>query len=149
VDIGDDVDDHRTVGLEALCNGRPELARVLDPDAERAHVLGDAGEIDLAEGPHFPRLLGLRAAVDTVEAALGLIAAGVVVDHGDRVDAPARRRLDLGDMVPEPGIAGESHYRPLRAGAFGAEPGRKRPAEMAGAAHVVLLRAGEIEHSAH
>jgi hypothetical protein len=38
----------------------------LRPDRPR-HVLGDAGEIDLAEGPHLPRLLGLGAAIDAVE----------------------------------------------------------------------------------
>ncbi len=91
--------------------------------------------------PQLARLLGLLAAIGTVEAALALVAAGVVVDHGHRVDLPAHRRLDLGDVVPEAGVAGERHHRPLRAGALGAEAGRERPAEMAGAADVALASA--------
>src|SRR4029450_8954650 len=123
-----------------------ELRRFLDANAERAHLLGDAREIDLAEGPHFPRLLGLRSAVDAVKAALGLVAARIVVHHRDGIDAPARGSLDLGDVVSEPRIAGERDPRALRASAFGAEPRRERPAEMAGAAHVALPRTGEVEH---
>ena len=99
---------------------------------------------------HISRaFVGLLAAIDAVEAALRLIAAAVVVDHGHRIDVPARRGFDLGDVIPEAGIAGEGHDRPVRAGAFGAESGRERPAEMAGAAHIALPRRGQIEHAAH
>src|SRR4029077_15608343 len=106
VDVGHDIDDHRAVGLKSLLDGGTEVAGLLDPDPDRAHVFGDAGEIDLAEGPHLPRLLGLGAAIDAVEPALRLVAAGVVVDHGHGVDAPARRGFNFGDVVPEPGVAG-------------------------------------------
>src|SRR5262249_2092740 len=51
VDVRDHVDDDGAVGLERLTDGGAELGRLLDPDAERAHVLGDACEADLAEGP--------------------------------------------------------------------------------------------------
>src|SRR5687768_14140862 len=122
---------------------------MLDPDAERAHVLGDPREVDLVEGPQFARLLGLGAAVDAVEAALGLVAAAVVVDDGHRVDLPAHRGLDVADVIPEPGIAGEGHHRPLRRAALRPEPRRERPAEMAGAANVALVRALQVVHAAH
>src|SRR4029453_3377007 len=111
VDVGDHVDDRRAVRLQRLLDRRTELRRFLHANAERAHLLGDAREIDLAEGPHFPRLLGLRSAVDAVKAALGLVAARIVVHHRDGIDAPARGSLDLGDVVPEPRIAGERDYQ--------------------------------------
>src|SRR5262249_61689911 len=101
---------------------------------------GDAGEFPFGLGPKFGGLLGLLAAVDAVEAALRLVAARIVVDHGDRVDTPAHRRLQLADVVPEAGIASEHDDRPLGRAALGAEPGRERPAQVAGAAQVALLR---------
>src|SRR5262245_34036428 len=108
-----------------MLDGGADVGGLLDPYAERAHVLGDAREADLAEGPHLQCLFRLLAAIDAVEAALRLVAARVVVDYRHRVDAPARRGLDLGDVIPEPGVAGERHHWPLRAGALGAEPGRE------------------------
>ena len=60
----------RAVGGERLRQRRRQALRILDADAERAHLLGDAGEVDLAEGPQLARLLGLGAAIDAVEAAL-------------------------------------------------------------------------------
>src|SRR5262245_33474729 len=55
VDVGHDVDDDRAVGLERLRERSRDLRRLLDADAEPAHVLGNAGKIDLAEGPHLAR----------------------------------------------------------------------------------------------
>src|SRR5262249_31388686 len=95
------------------------------------------------------RPLGLLAAIDAVEAALGLVAAGVVVDHRDAVDAPAHRGLHFADVVPEAGVTSEHHDRTLRGAALGAEAGRERPAQMPGAAHVALLRRAQIVHAAH
>src|SRR5438105_1250585 len=113
------------------------------------HVPGDVREIDLAERPQLARLLGLRAAIDPIETALGLVVARIVVDESDRVDTPARRGLDLGNVVPQSSVAGEGDHRSIRARTFCTESGRKRPAEMAGAAQVALARAGKIVHSAH
>ena len=106
-------------------------------------------KFDLGEGPELARLIGRVAAIGAVEAALGLVAAVVVVDDGDGVDAPAHRRLDLGDVVPEAGIAGEGHDRPVGRRAFGAEPRRKRPAQMPGAADIALAGAAQIIEPAH
>src|SRR5262249_15751204 len=69
-------------------------------------------DVAFAEGPLFPRLLGWRPAIDAIEAALGLVAARIVIDHRDGVDAPARGGLDLGDVVPETGVARERDDRP-------------------------------------
>src|SRR5439155_5039935 len=98
---------------------RRELARFLDADAERSDLLGNAREVDRPVGPELARLLGLLPAVDAVEAALGLIAARVVVHDGDRVDLPAHRGLDLADVVPETRVAGKHDDGPLRCPAFG------------------------------
>src|SRR5436190_4141008 len=140
IDVGDHVDDDRALRRERLRERRSDVAGLLDANPQRAHLLGDAREIHLAEGPQLLGLLGLRAAIDAVETALGLIAARIVVDHRDRIDAPARRRLDLRNVVPKPGIAGEGDHRPLGATAFCAETGGKGPAEMAGATDVALAR---------
>src|SRR6516225_8565812 len=75
VDVGDHVYDGWAVCRERPLDGRTDVGRLLDANSNRAHVLGDAREVDLAEGPHFPRLLGLRPAIDAIEAALGLVAA--------------------------------------------------------------------------
>ena len=40
---------------------------------------------------------------------------------------PAHRRFDFGDVVPEAGIAGENHHRPLRARRLGADAGAETP----------------------
>src|SRR5262249_31882782 len=79
---------------------------------------GEPGEVALGEGPLFPRVLGLRPAIDAVEAALRLVAARIVVDHRDGVDAPARGGLDLGDVVPETRVAREGDHRPIGTCAF-------------------------------
>src|SRR5262249_20808067 len=125
------------------------LTRLFDPDAHRAHILGEPREVHLVEGPQRTATLGLLTAIDTIEAALRLVAAAVVVDNRDRIDLPAHGSLDLGDVIPEAGVARERHHWPFRHRAFGAEAGRERPAEMAGTAHVALARAREIVHPAH
>src|SRR5262249_20254738 len=126
-----------------------DVGRLLDPNSDCTHLLGDAREVDLAEGPHFPRLLGLRPAIDAVEAALRLVAARIVVDHRDGVDAPARGGLDLGDVVPETRVAFEGDHRPVRTMQFCAQACRELPAEVAGAPAITLPRTGEIVHPAH
>src|SRR5206468_8184572 len=126
-----------------------DLVRLLDADADRAHILGKAGEIRLAVGPKLQRLLGLLAAVDAIEAALRLVATGIIVDHRHRVDLPAHRRFKLADVIPEASVAGERHHRAMRRRAFRAEAGRERPAEMASAADIALARARQIEEAAH
>src|SRR5262245_55934337 len=103
---------------------------MLDPDAERAHVLRNAREIDLVESPQLARLLGLLAAVDAIEPAFALVAAAVVVDHRHRVDLPAHRGLDVTDVIPEAGVTRERDDRPLGRTAFRPEARGKRPAEM-------------------
>ena len=45
LDVGDDVDDDRPVGAQRPLERRGEVGRLLDADAERAHVLGDAREV--------------------------------------------------------------------------------------------------------
>src|ERR687887_603693 len=74
VDVGDHIDDCRAACPQRLREGWTDLGSLLHANAERAHLFGDAREVDLAERPHFPRLLGLRTAIDAVEAALRLIA---------------------------------------------------------------------------
>ena len=69
VDIGDDIDHCGTLRRERLRECRRESRSFFDTDAERAHVLRDAGKIDLAEGPQFARLFGLLAAIDAIEPA--------------------------------------------------------------------------------
>src|SRR5215470_924478 len=149
VDIRHHVNHGGSIGSQRLSECRRESARVLDPDAERAHVLGNTGEVHLVEGPQSAAALGLGAAIDAVEAALALVAAAIVVNDRDGVDVPAYRGLDLADVIPESGIACECYHRPLRARAFGAEPSREGPAQVAGAAHIALARARQIVHAAH
>src|SRR5579862_955384 len=141
IDVGHHVDDRRPPGRKRAFECSRELAWLLDPDAERPHVLRQPRKVGLVVGPQLARLLGLLAPIGAVEAAFRLIAAAVVVDDRDGVNLPAYRRLDLGHVVPEPRIAGERHDRPPRRRAFGAEPGWKCPAEVAGAAQIALPRA--------
>src|SRR6516162_6343728 len=84
-----------SVRRERPRDGWTDVARLLDANSNCAHVLGDAREVDLAEGPHFPRLLGLRPAIDAIEAALGLVAARIVIDPRDGVDAPTPSRWSI------------------------------------------------------
>src|ERR1041385_5517432 len=86
LDIGRDVEDNRPIQGQGFAEGRREVGRLLDPDSDRADILGDPGEIDLGVRPQLARLVGWIAAIDAVESALGLVAAAVVVDHGDGVD---------------------------------------------------------------
>src|SRR5262249_11320383 len=137
------------VGLERALDRARDLGRLLDPDADGAYVLGEPREVHLVERPQRAAALGLLPAIDAVEAALRLVAAAVVDHDRDRVDLPAHGRFDLGDVVPEASVAGERHHRPIRLRAFGAESRRECPTEMAGAAHVALAWARQIEHPAH
>src|SRR6266567_8735606 len=124
--VRDHIDHHRAVCGDRFCQGRGKLARLLHTDAHRAHVLGDLGEVHVRVGPQLARLLGLRAAIGAVEAALTLIAAAVVIDDRHAVELPAHRGLDLADVVPKTRIAGEHHDRPLRAGRLRADAGAER-----------------------
>jgi hypothetical protein len=51
INIGDDIDHSRTLRGQRLSERRGKSGRLLHADAERAHVLCDAREIGLAEGP--------------------------------------------------------------------------------------------------
>src|SRR3954469_6396381 len=149
VDVGDDIDDDRPVGLERLLERGADLGGLLDADAERADVFGDPGEVLPGVGPELLAALGLLAAVDAVEAALRLVAARVVVDERDGVQLPAHRGLELADVVPEARVAGESDHRAVGARGLGAEAGGEGPAEVAGASHVALLHRAQVVHAAH
>jgi hypothetical protein len=70
VDVSNDIDDSGSLRRERLGERRGKRRGFFDANAERAHVQRDAGKIDFAEGPQFTRLLGLLAAIDTIEAAL-------------------------------------------------------------------------------
>src|SRR6266700_4205287 len=147
--VRDHIDHHRAVCGDRFCERRGKLARLLHPDAHCAHVLGDLGEVHVRVGPQLARLLGLRAAIGAVEAALALIAAAVVVYDRHTVQLPAHRGLDLADVVPEAGIAGEHHDGPLRTRRLGADAGAERKAEMAGGTEVALAGGAQIIHTAH
>ena len=49
---------------------RGDIGRPFNPDAERAHILGELGEVHRIVGPQLTRLRGLLAAIGAVEAAL-------------------------------------------------------------------------------
>src|SRR5207302_9051734 len=102
------------LGLERAQEGRRALVRCLHANAERADLLGDARAVDRPVGPELARLLGLLAAVDAVEAALGLIAARAVVHDGDRAALPPDRRFYFAHVVPPAGVAGRHGDGPLR-----------------------------------
>src|SRR5512137_1909624 len=78
IDIRHHIDDCRPTCLDRALERRSNLARPLDPYAERPHVLSQAGKVRVVVGPQLARLLGLLAPIGTVEAALRLIAAAVV-----------------------------------------------------------------------
>src|SRR6478752_3956894 len=107
---------------------------MLDANAERAHILGEPGEIHRIVGPQFPRFDGLLAAVGSIETAFRLIAATVVVDDRDRRKIPTHCGFHFRDVVPEAGVTGENNHRTLLAGSLGAYARGKCPAKMAGAA---------------
>jgi hypothetical protein len=92
---------------------RADVGRLLDADAQRPDVLGDLGEVLLRVGPELLAALGLLAAVHAVEAALRLVAARIVVDEGDGVALPARRGLELDDVISEARVAGEGDHGAL------------------------------------
>src|SRR5664280_1956365 len=149
LDVGYHVNDGRAFRRECLRQRRWELTCSLDPNSKGPDAFGEIREIRFIEGPQFARLFGRSAAVGAVETALRLVAAAIIVDDRDGVDIPANCRFDLGDVIPEPGIAGERHDRAIRTGTLRTEPCRKCPAEMAGAAQVPLIWALEIVHPAH
>ena len=95
----------------------------------------------LREGPQLARLLGLRAAIDAVEAALHWLPPPLLLTTVTALIFQRTAVSIVADVVPEAGVAGERHHRAVGRAAFGAEARRKRPAEMAGAAHVALRRA--------
>src|SRR4051812_28932676 len=136
-DVRRDIDDDGTIGGERLLECRRDILSLFDTDAERAHVLGDLGEVDLIVGPEFARAIVVRLiGIDTVEAALRLVAAAVVVDDGYGIEFPTYGRFDFADVIPEAGIAGEHDHRTIRTGRLGADPGAESPSEMAGAADI-------------
>src|SRR5262249_59212818 len=138
LDVGRYVHNHGTIGLECALDRRSELCGLFHSDTERTNVLGDAGEVDHPVGPQLAGLLGLLTSIGAVEAALGLVSTGVVIDDDDRVDVPADRGLDFADVIPEAGISCEDDDGPVGASALRAEARGKSPAEVSGAAYVAL-----------
>src|SRR5690606_21498881 len=112
-DVGDHVHYSGLAAFQGRLEGGREVARALHAHAEGAHVLGKAREVHHAVRPQLARLGGLLAAIGAVEAALGLVAAGIVVHDRDARDLPAHRGLQVADVVPEAGVAGEDHHRTL------------------------------------
>src|SRR5262250_1737573 len=135
LNVGRHVHNDRTIGLErALERGR-DLCGLFHSDPERTNVLGDAGEVDHPVGPQLACLLRLLTSIGAVEAALGLVSAGVVIDDDHRVDLPADRGLDFADVIPEAGVSCEDDDGPIRASAFRTEARGKSPTEVSGAAY--------------
>ena len=91
--LGDDVDDHRPVGGERLGQRGREVARLLDADADRRRSARRAGRSS-AWCRSTIRAGGrrLRLVIGAVEAALGLVAAAIVVDDDDRSRCSSARR---------------------------------------------------------
>ena len=50
-DVGHDVDHRWTPGCQRLGEGSRKFRGLFDTDADRTHVIGDAGEVRIAEGP--------------------------------------------------------------------------------------------------
>src|SRR5215831_4112019 len=149
LDVGRHVYNHRTIGLERALDRGSELCGLFHSDPERTNVLGDAGEVDHPVGPQLACLLGLLTSVGAVEAALGLVSAGVVIDDGHRVDFPADRGLYFADVIPEAGVSCEDDDGPVGASAFRTEARGKSPPEVSGAAYVALGRRAQVIESAH
>ena len=85
---------------------------------------------------------------DAAHAGQVLAETGIVVDDDRRRDAAAPRRLQFGEVVVEPAIAGEAHDLARTGGALRAERGRERPAERTGGAQIGLPGAVEVDHRA-
>src|SRR6185503_6730173 len=126
LDVGDDVDDSRALARDRFFQSTLDLTGMLYAYSQRADVARDTGEVDVGVGPQLAALGCLLAAVGAIEAALRLVAAGVVVHHRHRGDVPAHRGLDLAEVIPEPGVAGEGDDRPLGRGALRAQARRER-----------------------
>src|SRR5215472_16996518 len=120
---------------------------MLDPDAADAKALRDRGEIGRPKADQF---LSPARTVAGHAAYPGEVLAetGIVVDYNGNCDAAAPRRLQFGEMVVEPAIAGEAQHLAASRGAFGAERGRKRPAERAGRPQIGLPGGVQIDHRA-
>src|SRR5262245_3423662 len=149
LNVGHHVHNDRTIGLERALERLSDLCGLFNSDPERTNVLGDAGEVDHSVGPQLACLLRLLTSIGAVEAALGLISAGVVIDDGHRVDLPADRGLDFADVIPEASISGEDDDGPVGASALRAETRGKSPAEVSGAAYVALARHAQVVESTH
>src|SRR4029453_15200604 len=149
LDVGRYVHNHGTIGLERALDSRSELCRLFHSDPERTNVLGDAGEVDHPVGPTLRGLLPLLTSIGPVEAALGLVSAGVVIDDGHRVDLPADRGLDFADVIPEASVSCEDADGAVGARGFRTDARGKSPAEVSGAAYVALGRRAQVIESAH
>src|SRR5262249_51840514 len=143
------VHNDRTIGLERALDRRSDLCGLFHSDPERTNVLGDAREVDHPVGPQLACLLGLLTSIGAVEAALGLVSAGVVIDDDHRVDLPADSGFDFADVIPEASVSREDDDRPVGASALRAEARWKSPAEVSGASYVVLGRRAQVVESAH
>src|SRR6185437_15967694 len=136
LEVGCDIDDGRTLGRDRFGESRTDIARLLHANAERADILRDLGEVRRLVRPQFARAVVGLAAIDAVEAALGLVAAAVVVDQRHGWNVPAHLRFQFADVIPEARVAGEYDDRPVGTRRLRADASAKRPAEVAGAADV-------------
>src|SRR4029453_2090582 len=100
-DVGRYVHNHGTIGLERALDRRSELCGLFHSDPERTDVLGHAGEVDHPLGPQLACLLRLLTSIGPVEAALGLVSAGIVIDDGHRVALPAAPGAALPHVIHE------------------------------------------------
>src|SRR5215510_85742 len=149
LDVGRHVHNDRTIGLERALDRRSDLCGLFHSDPERTNVLGEAGEVDHPVGPQLACLLGLLTSIGAVEAALGLVSTGVVIDDDHLVDLPADRGLDFADVIPEAGVSCEDDDGSIGANAFRTETRGKSPAEVSGAAYVALGRRAQVIEAAH
>ena len=58
------------IGGERALQRRCDIGRLLDANAERAHILGESSEVHRIVGPQLARFFGRLIAVGTVESAL-------------------------------------------------------------------------------
>src|SRR5690242_8865473 len=116
--------------------------------ADAAERLRHLGKIRLAEAVDLAPAGPERSAIGVDDESVFLIERGIVVADDDEVDAVARRRLELGQVVVEAAVAGPQHHLAAWHGALHADGAGEAPAERAGAADVALLRLPELDERA-
>src|SRR2546428_9095316 len=115
-------------GGHGLVEGALNLAGMVHPNAEAAHVLGELGKVGVRKHPQLLHVARLAPIVALV-APLFLVQRVVVVDDGHGVDAIPHRRLQLPQVVPEATVAGETHHGPVGQGTLDPHGGREGPAQ--------------------